>query len=315
MIAGGAKNVAALVAIFLGGAAGVTFVRSSLNATFAAVTVREDVYVLPPPSELKHITLGYEAATADMIWAQLLVEYGRHWAEKRPFPDLDKYIDAILALDPASPVVYRFVDTLLMFRPLRGTEADARKARAYLEMGTRERPYDRDVWMQYGQFVAFLAPSFLEKQEERDAWRIDGSKAIVRAAELGGNVDGAITASSMLSRAGRRAVALEYLERASALAQDPQSVAEIQSRLLLAERDLGSDESVASMARRAQRDARDARARIIDGRWRSDTPFLSRGEYLLLGPFPDPLLCTGPGRHARPECAGDWEHALSVVGL
>src|SRR5512141_308437 len=120
------------------GATGVVTTRARLTRQFTSVRVKEDVYVYPPPQQLKVATLGYTAATADMLWAQLLVEYGRHWAEKRPFPDMEKYLDAILELDPSSPVVYRFVDTLLVFRPLRGTEEDAKKARAYLERGLRE---------------------------------------------------------------------------------------------------------------------------------------------------------------------------------
>jgi hypothetical protein len=295
------------------GAAGIGALRPGLNATFGQVRAREDVYVLPPPEELKLATLGYDAAAADMIWAQLLVEYGRHWAEKRAFPDLEKYIDAILALDPANPTLYRFVDTLLVFRPPIGTEADARKARAYLERGTRERPYDRDVWLQYGQFVGFLAPSFLSSEDEKEQWRIDGSEAIVRATELGAHVDRAISATSVLSRAGRRAAALEYLERAHALTQDPASLAEIEARLTLLERDLAKSDPTESPARIAQRRTREARSRFVDGRWRSELPFVSRGEFLLLGPMPKPLACTGPQRHERAECATNWEDALIAL--
>ena len=293
------------------GAGAVATLRPALASTFGQVKAREDVYVLPPPDELTRATLGYRAAAADMIWAQLLVEYGRHWAEKRPFPDLEKYVDAIIALDPSFPALYRFVDTLLVFRPIQGTESDARKARAYLERGPRERPYDRDVWLQYGQFVAFLAPSFLTSDEEKERWRLEGSEAIVRAAELGAVVDRAISATSVLSRAGRRAAALEYLQRAQALTQDPAQVAEIEARLAKLERELASADQVEPPERKLQREKRQARAKLVDGRWRRDLPFVSRGEYLLLGPVPAPYGCVGHARYEKPECAGDWESALS----
>src|SRR5437660_1703747 len=75
---------------------------------------REDVYLFPPPNQLRAVTLGYRAAATDLIWAKLLVEYGMHWQEKRDFPDLDRYVDAILALEPDFQPLYLTVDTLLV---------------------------------------------------------------------------------------------------------------------------------------------------------------------------------------------------------
>ena len=46
------------------------------------------------------MTLGYTAAAVDLLWAKVLVEYGIHHAEKRPFADLEAYLDAILTLEP-----------------------------------------------------------------------------------------------------------------------------------------------------------------------------------------------------------------------
>jgi hypothetical protein len=298
-----------LFLVFVLAAAAVAILQPNLAAAMKNVKATEDVYVLPPPEELKVATLGYSSASADMIWAQLLVEYGRHWAEKRPFPDLEKYLDAIIALDPSFSSVYRFVDTLLIFRPPRGTEEDARKARAYLERGLRERPYDKDVWLQYGQFVGFLAPSFLTAEDEKERWRIEGAEALIRAVELGAVLDRAISATSMLSRRGRRQAAVEYLERARALTDDPASIAEIEARLSLLERDLVKDD--ASVARMVQR--REVRNRLIDGRWRGELPFVSRGEFLLLGPLPNAFVCSGNDRRTRADCAPDWTAALNTL--
>lgn len=305
-----ASSLAGLFAAFALAAAGVALLQPGLASKVRTVKSRDDVYLLPPPEELKNATFGYRAAAADMIWAQLLVEYGRHWADKQDFPDLEKYVDAIIALDPTFPAVYRYVDTLLVFRPVRGTEQDARKARAYLERGLRERPYDKNIWLQYGQFIAFLAPSYLANEDERERWRIEGSEAIVRAAELGANVDRALSATSLLSRAGRQSAAVAYLQRAHALTDDPATIAEIEARLARLERDLAKSDAAESPARRAQRQRREARARLIDGRWRVEVPFVSRGEFLLVGPFPDPFACAGTAHVGKAECALDWDDAL-----
>lgn len=310
---GPSRAVFALACAAVIGALGVALLRPSLASSVHRIKTRDDVYALPPPEELKLATLGYRSAAVDLLWATLLVENGRHWSEKRPFPDLEKYIDAILALEPGFPTLYAYVDTLLVFRPILGTEEDARKARAYLEQGLREHPTDHRLWLQYGQFVGFLAPSFLSSSEDKEAWRVLGSEAILRAAELGASVDRSLSATAILSRAGRRKTALEYLERAQALTEDPVTVAEIGARLARLEREMGQSDKEEPEARRILRQRRESRARYIDGRWQAELPFISRGEFLLLGPVPDPLTCTVAARQTRPECARSWSRALGVA--
>ncbi len=72
-------TVTALVAIAVG-ALGVAFVQPPIAARMRTVTVREDVFALPPPKQLKTMSLGYHAAACDLVWAKLLLEYGSHWS-------------------------------------------------------------------------------------------------------------------------------------------------------------------------------------------------------------------------------------------
>jgi hypothetical protein len=249
---------------------------------------------MPPPAELRVATLGYDAASVDLLWAKLLVEYGIHWSERRDFLDIPKYVDAIIALEPDYAPIYRYVDTMLAYRPLQGTEDDARLARAYLERGTRERPEDWRVWMEYGQFLAFIAPSFLTDQGEKDRWRRDGAEAMARAVDFGADADRALSAATILSKSGELAVAIRSLRRAYALASDAQIREEIAARL--------------ASLQGAQRDAAEEKdARFIDKRWSREAPYLGRSEYLLLGPAPDPLRCAGlAGTCADPVCCRTW---------
>jgi hypothetical protein len=282
------------MALLAAGGGCVAFVQPHLAATTHAVKQRDDVYVLPPPAELRVATLGYDAAAVDLLWAKLLVEYGTHWSERRDFFDIPKYVDAIIALEPDYAPIYRYVDTMLAFRPLQGTEDDVRLARGYLERGTRERPEDWHVWMEYGQFLAFIAPSFLTDQAERDRWRRDGAEAMTRAVDFGGDADRALSAATILSKSGELAVAIRSLRRAYALASDVQTQEEIAARLA----------SLEGM----QRDAAEQKdARFIDKRWSREAPYLDRSEYLLLGPAPDPLRCAGlSGTCADPACCRTW---------
>jgi hypothetical protein len=184
------------------GVAGVARLQPALASTAHAVKESGDVYVLPPPAELHLATLGWDAATVDLLWANLLVAYGTHWSERRDFLETPKYADAILELEPDYAPLYKYIDTMLAYRPLQGTEDDARKARAYLERGTRARPGDRDVWMAYGMFVAFVAPSFLHDPAEIAHWRTDGAAAIGHAVDLGADADRALTAATLLTAGG-----------------------------------------------------------------------------------------------------------------
>ena len=159
-------------------AAGVAYTQPRVARTAHAVKEGEDVYAFPPPVHLRASVLGWSAATVDLLWADLLVEYGTHWSEHRDFTTIPQYVDAILELEPTYQPLYRYVDTLLAYRPMLGTERDVKLARGYLERGTRERPDDAKVWNQYGQFLAFIGPSFLHDEAEKAAWRRDGAEAI-----------------------------------------------------------------------------------------------------------------------------------------
>jgi hypothetical protein len=280
-------------------ALGVARTQPRLAATVRAVKERDDVYALPPPAELHASTLGWDAAAVDLLWADLLVENGAHWSEHREFRDIPKYIDAILELEPTYAPIYKFVGSMLAYRPLQGTEDDVRKARAYLERGTRERRDDSALWMEYGQFVAFIAPSFLHDDAERQAFRKDGATAMGHAVELGADPDRALTAANVLTRAGATATAIRYLERAYALTPSTSDVHEAIGRRL------------AELQASAMRDVADATARIIRARWQSELPFVTHDQYLLLGPKADAARCSGAAAADDGACARDWVTVLA----
>lgn len=303
------RGTAIAIALFVAGTVGVALTQPRLAATTKTVKAREDVYVLPPPAQLKAMTLGYHAAAIDLLWAKLLVEYGTHWQEHRSFDDLPRYVDAILEVEPDYAPLFRYVDTMLVYRPPRGYEADARLARGYLEKGLAVRPYDAKVWMQYGQFIAFIAPGFLTDDAEKERWRVDGARAMMRAVELGANPDRAISAATILNKHGDHEASIRSLRTAYALTDDPREREEIARKL-------------ASLQAVAERDLAARDMQFVESQWRRDLPFLSRGEYLLVGPKVDPVRCAGAGAHAPVardgapnECAADWGPRIPSASL
>jgi hypothetical protein len=279
---------------------GVARTQPRLAATVHSVKQRQDVYVLPPPGDLRVAVLGYRAAATDLLWAKLMVDYGVHWSEHRPFDDLNRYLDALVELEPDYRPLYEFVDTLLLYRPLHGTEEDVRAARRYFERGIVERPWDPEVWLHYGQFMAFLAPSFLTSKEEGAKWRLDGAMAITRAVDLGADPDRSLAVASMLKRSGEREAAIQSLERAYALTDDEQTREQFAAQLR-------------ALQVSGELEAAEATVHAVESRWRQSFPFSPRSEFLLVGPLPDPLGCAGRDASGKPACSHDWTSALSEI--
>jgi hypothetical protein len=290
------QSTVAAALLFALSAAGVAATQPRLARVVHTVKERGDVYALPPPAQLHAATLGWDAAIVDMLWCDLLVAYGTHWSEHRDFLEIPNYVDAILELDPAFAPVYNIVDTLLAYRPMQGTEKDARLARHYLELGIGARPTDARLWTRYGQFLAFISPSFLHDDAEKAVWRQDGARAMGRAVELGADPDRALTAATLLTTGGAKQAAITYLEHAYSLTDHP-AMREIHESI---------GRRLASLEASAQRDAADAADRAIDAHWSAEMPHLARDHYLLLGPIVDPLQCAGLEKAGEPRCARDW---------
>jgi hypothetical protein len=274
---------------------GIAVVQPTLASNTHKLHQRDDVFLLPPPDQLRAMTLGYRAAATDLLWAKLILEYGLHAQEKRPFPDVTRYIDGILTLEADFPAIYDFVDTIVMYpAPPGATDEDAHITRRYLERGTRERPYDQKVWVRYGQFIAFLAPSFLKDKNEIEQWRYDGALALAHAVELGADAQRSLAASTILSHAGERKATIEHLQRAYAMTDD----VEMREQFLLKLRALQAD----AEAERA--------VTFVDRELKSRYPFLPRGAGLLIGPSRPATTCAGPASYARRGCARDWQRAI-----
>jgi hypothetical protein len=288
-----ARETLAGALLFLAAAGGVALTQPRLARAAHTAGEREDVYALPPPAQLHAATLGWDAAAVDLLWTTLLVQYGEHWQEHRDFTDGVRYADDILAIEPTFEPLYRIVDTLLVYRPLRGTARDARDTRAILERGTRERPYDASLWRRYGEFLAYLAPSFLADPEEQNAWRKDGAAAMEHALELGGDPSALLAAAGVLTDMGERDAVRRFYERAYAMTEHP-SMTAIHEQI---------GKQLAALRGQMLDDRADALMRAIGERWQREMPSVSRDDYLLLGPAVDTARCAGLAGADDPACA------------
>lgn len=289
------KELLVAASLAVAAALGIAIVQPSLH--LKKVKLGPDVTALPPPDHLKTMALGYRAAGADVLWATMLVEYGTHAQDHRSLDGLSRYVDGILALDPYHPTIYEFIDTLLVVAKTGGaaTPDDVRRVREYFERGTRDRPNDAAIWLQYGQFLAFMAPSFLSDAAEKERYRRDGALAISRAVDLGADADRSLAASTILSKTGETKAAIRQLQRAYALTDNPETRRQISIKLQRLE---------------ATTDAEDAAA-TVDNDWRANYAFLSRNTTLLMGPTRDSLRCVGARSSRDRGCASDWSAAVA----
>jgi hypothetical protein len=154
------------------------------------------------------------------------------------------------------------------------------------------------VWLEYGQFTAFLGPGFLgDKTEERERWRRDGAEAILKAVELGAAADRAVSAATILSNAGELDATIAALGRAMAATQDPAARDEIQKKL-------------DRLNAKAQGERWGRQIQAVESRWQKAFPFLTREMFLLIGPRLDSARCVGPDTEGAPECARDWDEVV-----
>jgi hypothetical protein len=299
-----ARSSLGVLAVLLAGVAGVAVTQPRLAKTAHTLKERDDLIAFPPPAEMHVAVLGWDAAAVDILWADLLVQYGLHFSEHRDFTEIPRYLDAILALEPSYAPLYRYVDTLLSYRPMQGTENDVRLARAYLERGTRERPDDTRLWLQYGGFLAFVGPSFLKLPEERDVWRREGAVAMGHAVEIGADADEALAAASLLKDAGSAKEALKYLEHAYVFTEHPM-MHDIHERI---------GRRLAELEANVALQAADAAARTIEERRAAEAAFVPHDLYLVLGPRPDTARCSGRiGANALDDaapCARSWAELI-----
>jgi hypothetical protein len=276
---------------------GVASTRAGLAASFHRSKALNDVYVLPPPEQTVVMSLGHRSALADLIYGHVRVAYGLHFQEKRLFEFVGSYLDTINSLDPTFREPYRFADTFLTLQPKKPPLEHYRKAREILIRGMRELPYDQELWLTAGQYMAYLAPPHFPDPKEKEEIRMDGARRLARACELIGpnqNVPyHCITAAGIFSRAGDTEATLRFLERFLAVVTDPDArqLAFGYLQKVVGERE---HERIAE------------RERKLEALMQQDFGFVSRDALLVLGPPFDPATCAGSYGAEKAGCASSY---------
>jgi hypothetical protein len=291
-------------ALLLSSTLAIAELRPRLFDSYQRIKQRDDVYLLPSTTLTRLMSLGYRAAFADLIFANVLVSSGQHFAEKRRFEFVANYLETLADLDPSFREPYRLADTLITLQSVPARVQDYRDARRIQEAGLKAFPYDSELWLIAGQFQVYLAAHHLPASE-RPEWQLDGAKKLARACELVGSNENiphnCVSAAALLNEAGSRDAMQSFLERVLAVSDDP----DIQT---LAVTYLGR------VLGQAERDRAAERGRQLQGLWSRDLPFISREMLLLLGPTFDPARCAGVPPPSDPACATSFRAWGEMLG-
>jgi tetratricopeptide (TPR) repeat protein len=179
--------------------------------------------------------------------------------------------------------------------PLKPRRGDYYKAREVIERGLRARPYDGELWLNGGQYIAYLGPQFLSPEEKKE-WRQAGARILARSCELIGDKEHAaqhcVTAAGILNREGNREAVVRFLRRVIAIADE--DIRDFALRYL---------ERIDDERRREELERRVER---LNEAKRQDLPFVPKDLFLVLAPPFDPVACAGSERAEAPGCATSW---------
>ncbi len=295
--------------VLVAAAAGGLYAQQSARALHFRVKETSEVYLLPPPEQLKAASLGHRSATADLLWANVLITQGLRMGERRRFETIVPYLEAIVELDPQWRDPYRMADALVTMQSKTATLDELRATRKLLERGVKERPYDAEIWLVLGQYVGYVVPnSYLEElPEEQAAWRRDGAEYLKRAAELSGSDSSiawrSIGGARIFAQTGRIDRAIEMYQHVLATTDDPELREDVTRKLRAL---VGARKESERDAQALQSDARLEAFRRIKPR---ELPGLTPTGARAAG-FPrDPALCAGGARSVAAtdaKCASSW---------
>ena len=171
---------------FVGGVVGAVVLQRDLRKDHQRVNFADDAYLLPPPEQLERLSLGYGAAVADVIWADVMVSQGLRMGERRRFDLAIESLNAVNQLAPEWRDPYRLAQPLVTLQVEIAPREQIVALRAILERGLRHHPNDAELHLIAGAFIGVTGPnSYLEDDPETAAeWRTQGTEYLARAAEL-----------------------------------------------------------------------------------------------------------------------------------
>jgi len=252
---------------------GAWFTGQRLESSFGQVSQKEDQYYLPSPAWLNVLSMGYQEALADLLWANAVVYFGEQLTESIVFRYHERYLDSVMELNPRFKGFYEWAGLLALFSKKKITRATAELSIKYLERGVKEFPSYGLLYFHLGFLYSYELVRFM-KPEERPAYRRKGALMMRRAALLGGAPRYAgRTAATIMTDDGLDELATQHMIELLMTTSDEQTQAVFEIKL--------KDR----IQEKVYRSLLSARKRMED-EWQKNLPFAPLDFYLALGPLP-----------------------------
>lgn len=231
----------------------------------------EDIYYLPPPDWLPVLSLGYQAAWADLIWCRFMVYFGEELVQRGVVRYVFDYTDAILRLDPDFRSAYEWIATAALYRPNGASLDDGLRATRYLKRALERWPHDGQLHWKYGSILRFELAPLLPEGPRKDKLIAEAAPHLAIAASLGAGPKWlALNSAGLFERLGKTEQAIRHLEEVYGTVQDEMTKRAIEKRLS----ELRSASFVEAL--------KTANAEF-EARRRESYPYLSPGLFLLVG--------------------------------
>jgi hypothetical protein len=266
------KRVFVLLTI-VGLALSIRFTRLSAVEQYRARQRYEDVYYLPPSQWMPVLSFGYQAAVADLLWCRSLVYFGEQLMRRGHLDNLFNYADSIIILDPDFKAVYGWTTTVAMFRPGEFNLDEDIRAVNYARMAAKRWPADGELAWHLGSTLRYeLMPELNERPELRKKVAEEAAEQLANAAALGAGPPWlALNSAALLTKLGKKELAIRNLEEVFATVQNAESKQLIAEQLAA----LRTQTYVEAM--------REANEQLEQQHMRS-FPYLDPSLFMLLGP-------------------------------
>lgn len=265
-----AAALASLIALTLWAHAETTYRRASLPP-------EQDLLYLPRADVLRAGSLGHTELLADLVWVRTVIYAGEEIGHHGRMRWLDRYLDTIVALDPAFKRPYKWAGVVTMYNGRVITNEMVRASNHYLELGEKLFPEDWEFPFMLG--CNYWNELHTENPEQRTEWRRIGAEHIRHAALLQGAPSWLpMVAASFLTREGQNDLAIRHLEEVYASTEDPKIREQVRNKLVQLQ--------AVSQAEHIEQ----ARKAIDEGRLKW-APYAPADFYILVGPpHPDATL-------------------------
>jgi hypothetical protein len=193
-----------------------------------------DTFYLPPSSSLRVASVGHNELAADLIHARANVYFGTQMHARVPTKWLANYLHTAMDLDPKFERLYLAGAAMLIYNGQHISPDMVLAAIDVLNRGHKAFPFDWEFPFQLGFNYLFELPQDAGEDDPRvPDWRQRGVEWLRQAAMYEGvpyYIPNLV--ARMLTKHGADDLAIRHLERAYAVATNPEARSQIHNKLI-----------------------------------------------------------------------------------